>query len=335
MKSIKIWWQAIRFHFTFPTFLPVLSGTAYALIETGQWNGFYFIASLIATVCHHIGLNLADDYYDYCHGTDVFQQTGKNAYAGGSGVLVSGSLTKSSIYNAAMLCYFITAIIGLVLVYFHGWVILALGILGTFSSFYYTAPPLRFAYRGLGELAIWINFGPVLVLGSYYLQTHTISLGAILLSILMGTLIFCVIMANEIPDQKTDEASGKRTLIVRFGKNFGLVGTALGIISIFTVLITAVAIKLWPIILLITIFAIPIGYRGIKTLAKTMHTNKIEGNEFIVGFSNILGILLVCAFGIILLSTAHYIPAFAILGTLALLYMLIILATPKHIPVNS
>lgn len=332
MQFIKIWWQAIRFHFIFPTFLPVLSGTAYAVLETGQWHGFSFALSLTATICHHIGLNLADDYYDYCHGADVFQQTGKNAYSGGSGVLISGKLTKTAVSNAATLFYLLAVIIGLTLVYIHGIngrVILALGVIGVFSSFYYTAPPLKFAYRGLGELAIWINFGPVLVLGSYYLQTHTISLGAILLSILMGTLIFCVIMANEIPDHKTDAISGKQTLIVRFGKKFGLISTIIGIMLIFTVIITAIIIKIWPIMLLITFLAIPIGYRGIKTLAQTINTNNIHGNEFIIGFSNFLGILLICALEIVLFRANYYLPASIILATLAMLYFLIMLATPK------
>ncbi len=189
MQHIKNWWQAIRFHFTFPTFLPVLLGTEYALLETEQCNILSFFAVLFATICHHIGLNLADDYYDYCHGTDLFKETGKNIYAGGSGVLLSGKIKPSIIKMVAIFCYCITAIIGLLLSYIHGYLVLALGIFGIFCSFYYTAPPLKFAYRGFGELAIWLNFGPILVLGSYYVQTHTVSIGAILLSILMGTSI--------------------------------------------------------------------------------------------------------------------------------------------------
>ena len=88
MKKIKIWWQALRFHFTFPTFLPVILGNAVAILETKHWNWISGIAMIAATVIHHIGLNLADDYYDYQHGTDVLKNLGKNPYAGGSGILV-------------------------------------------------------------------------------------------------------------------------------------------------------------------------------------------------------------------------------------------------------
>jgi len=325
-KHIKIWWQAIRFHFTFPTFLPVLLGTLNAILETGKWNKWSLCAVLFATVCHHIGLNLADDYYDYCHGADLLKDGERNAYAGGSGVLTTGILTPSAVHMGAMICYAVTIIIGLILTYFHGWIILALGIFGVFSSFYYTAPPLRFAYRGLGEIAIWLNFGPVLVLGSYYVQAHTISLSAILLSILMGTLIFCLIMANEIPDKETDEASGKRTLVVRLGKKSGLLGVIIGIALIFGILVIAIKKDIWPMILTVAFLALPIGYFGIKTLAKTMNTNKIHGNEFIVGFCNILGILLVSAFSYVLFRIGNYVPAYIILGTLIMLYIPIVFA---------
>ena len=329
MQQLKIWWQAIRFHFTFPTFLPVLLGTQYAILETGKWNGLSLFAVLLATVCHHIGLNLADDYYDYCHGADVFNHTGHNLYAGGSGVLTAKMLTPKNIKLAAIFCYSVTIIIGLILTYVHGYWILGLGIFGIFSSFYYTAPPLKFAYRGLGELLIWLNFGPILLLGSYYLQTHTISIGAVLLSIVIGTATFCLITANEIPDHDTDQASGKKTLVVRFGKKFGLWLLILGIITIFVVLLVAIITNIWPVILMIGCLSIPLAYCGINTLAKTIHSNKIYGNEFIVGFCNLLGALLICTFGFLLFQANYLLPASTILATLAALYLPILIFSPK------
>lgn len=331
MQHIKNWWQAIRFHFTFPTFLPVLLGTEYALLETEQCNILSFFAVLFATICHHIGLNLADDYYDYCHGTDLFKETGKNIYAGGSGVLLSGKIKPSIIKMVAIFCYCITAIIGLLLSYIHGYLVLALGIFGIFCSFYYTAPPLKFAYRGFGELAIWLNFGPILVLGSYYVQTHTVSIGAILLSILMGTSIFCLIIANEIPDQATDKAAAKNTLIVLFGKKFGILAIIFSIMLIFSILLIAIIIDIFPPILITSFLSIPIAYYGIKTLTNTMNTNNIHGNEFIVGFCNILGIILICSFGFILFKSNHLMLTSIMLATVVLFYIPIALFTPKSV----
>ncbi len=331
MQHIKNWWQAIRFHFTFPTFVPVLLGTEYALLETEQCNILSFFAVLFATICHHIGLNLADDYYDYCHGTDLFKETGKNIYAGGSGVLLSGKIKPSIIKMVAIFCYCITAIIGLLLSYIHGYLVLALGIFGIFCSFYYTAPPLKFAYRGFGELAIWLNFGPILVLGSYYVQTHTVSIGAILLSILMGTSIFCLIIANEIPDQATDKAAAKNTLIVLFGKKFGILAIIFSIMLIFSILLIAIIIDIFPPILITSFLSIPIAYYGIKTLTNTMNTNNIHGNEFIVGFCNILGIILICSFGFILFKSNYLMLTSVMLATVVLFYIPIALFTPKSV----
>ncbi len=326
MKKIKIWWQALRFHFTFPTFLPVILGNAVAILETKHWNWISGIAMIAATVIHHIGLNLADDYYDYQHGTDVLKNLGKNPYAGGSGILVLGLLKPKAIYLASLACYLITILIGLFIVYTHGLWALILGIFGVFCSYYYTAPPLRLAYRGLGELAIWINFGPVLILGSYYLQAHSISIAAILLSIIMGNLIFSVIIANEIPDYTNDKLAGKNTLIVKFGKQFGIFALMIAIIIIFGIIIfTTIIIHVLPMIFISTLLIIPISIKAITILKRTMHLKKIHGNEFIIQFANLFGIILILGTIVMLLIEHLYIESliiFIILGFFCYLTML-------------
>ncbi|MGI9215320.1 MAG: prenyltransferase, partial [Gammaproteobacteria bacterium] len=219
-----------------------------------------------------------------------------------------------------------TILIGLFIVYTHGLWALILGIFGIFCSYYYTAPPLRLAYRGLGELAIWINFGPVLILGSYYLQTHSISIAAILLSIIMGNLIFSVIIANEIPDYTNDKLAGKNTLIVKFGKQFGIFALMIAIIIIFGIIIfTTIIIHVLPMIFISTLLIIPISIKALTILKRTMHLKKIHGNEFIIQFANLFGIILILGTIVMLLIEHLYIEIliiFMILGFFCYLTML-------------
>lgn len=330
MNRIKIWWQAFRFHFTFPTFLTVLLGNAIAILETKHWDFISGIAVILATVIHHIGLNLADDYYDHKHGTDVLHNIGKNPYAGGSGILVLGLLKPKQIYKAAITCYAITILIGLGLAYIHGLWVIMIGMFGVFCSYYYTAPPLRLAYRGLGELTIWLNFGPVLLLGSYYLQTNSISLIAILLSIVMGNVIFNVIIANEIPDQTNDKLAGKDTLIVKFGKQFGILLLAIAIIIILGIIVYSTMVAhILPMIFIITLLTIPISIKAITKLMQTMHTEKIHGNEFMIQFANLFGNLLILGFIIMLLKQHLYKESLILLIILCTFGYLTMLSAPK------
>lgn len=332
MKQITFWWQAIRFHFTFPTFIPVILGTSYALLVECNFKKLSFFLTLLATILHHVGLNLIDDYYDYQHGVDLMNHNGKNLYSGGSGILTSGNIRPEKIKLAAIICYSITALIGLFLTFVHGYWVLCLGIFGICSSYYYTAPPLKLAYRGLGELLIWLNFGPVILLGSYFIQTefkYSQILGPVLLSIISGTLTFCLIIANEIPDYQSDLNAGKKNLVVYFGKNFGLLSLIIGIGTILTICILTVVNKIWPIAILVTLLSFPLAVIGIKKLSQTINTTNIHGNEFIVMFCNVFGILLIFSFNFMLLYNNQTIPATIMLIITFLFYLPILIFPPK------
>ena len=95
--------------------------------------------------------------------------------------------------------------------------ILVLGLIGLFGGFFYTARPIQLGYRSAGELVIFLLFGLLPVLGSYYLQTNTIDAIPILPGCVVGMLISLVILINEFPDAAADAAARKRTLVVIFG----------------------------------------------------------------------------------------------------------------------
>ena len=112
--------------------------------------------------------------------------------------------------------------VGVYLTYHGGWPILAFAILGGLAAIFYVAPPIRWAYRGLGETVIALSYGPWMVLGSLYLHTGTLSWSALWASLVPGFLIMALAVVNAIPDYHQDRLVGKRNLVVRLGRERGV-----------------------------------------------------------------------------------------------------------------
>ena len=111
--------------------------------------------------------------------------------------------------------------VGIYLTWRGGWPILAFAVLGGLAAIFYVAPPIRWAYRGLGETVIALSYGPWMVLGSLYLHTRELSWGALWASLVPGFLIMALAVVNAIPDYHQDRLVGKRNLVVRLGRDRG------------------------------------------------------------------------------------------------------------------
>jgi len=222
MSKAKVWWLAFRYHFVPPSIFPAVLG---GLVSWATKNGFlslYFLLVLVAIIINHIGLNMTDDYYDYKHSVDKLVPGEKNPYSGGSGTLSSGLLAPKSMFKAFTICYLCVLAAGLFLAITRGWPILAFGLVGVFCAVFYTAPPISFGHHGLGELAMLLNFGPIIGLGAFYVQAQTLTLQAFLATLPCGIMLFSMIVINEIPDIAEDTAAGKLTLVARYGKGAGI-----------------------------------------------------------------------------------------------------------------
>ena len=240
---------------------------------------------------------MTDDYYDYLHNVDVLKkEEQKHEYAGGSGVLVEGKISLNSMKIAFCCFYAITGIIGLYLFLELGYVILLFGLIGFFSSYYYTAPPISFGYRGFGELAIFLNLGPLITIGAYYLQAHNIPFNVIIMSLPIGFLVFSMIVFNEIPDFKTDLMAGKRTLVVLFGKKIGFILGVAAIVSAYITLILSVVLSYSTTITLITLSTVPLAYKAITLLKNSLHLEKSEGQLELIKTHNYVGMLLIISY---------------------------------------
>ncbi|MCX8072214.1 MAG: prenyltransferase [Candidatus Binatia bacterium] len=186
-----------------------------ARVPLWPWLG----AIVLAIFALEWAKNASGEIVDFRSGADLkIAPEDRSPFSGGKRVLVEGILTERETALVAAVGYAICGLIGVVIVVQREPVALPLGVVGALLAFFYHAPPLRLAYRGFGELAVFLAYGPLLMNGSYRVLTRLWSGEVAWLSVTYGLLVAAFLWINEFPDAKADEAAGKRTWVVRLGK---------------------------------------------------------------------------------------------------------------------
>jgi 1,4-dihydroxy-2-naphthoate polyprenyltransferase len=260
------WIQAARIQFVPPSFIPAMIAAAIAWSRYRVFDSFAFLMVVIGVTVHHFGLNMLDDVLDYRHAVDRAWGDEKNPYTGGSGVLTEGLLTVRELMWGVSVCYGLTIGIWIYLATLKGWPVFVIGAVGILSSIFYTVPPVKFAYRGFGELGLLVNFGPVLVMGSYYVQRQTFDIEPLVVSLVPGFLMGSMIVINEIPDYEEDRLSGKMNLVAQFGRKAGVVLYQAGLLCAFGILAGAVLFGMAPLPVLLGFLALPTALTSVRVL---------------------------------------------------------------------
>lgn len=255
--------RATRLPFLTATFVPVLLGIAVAAND-GRFHLGFALLTLLGASCIHLGLNVANDVFDTMSGADA-QNTTPTQFSGGSRVVHYGlmSLRSLALISAA---FYVTGIaIGLYLAIERGfWPLFWIGVIGVVISVIYTAPPFRLVHRGIGEIAVGIGFGPVVVLGSYFVQAQRLSWEAAYVSIPVAIFIASILYLNEIPDRAGDARAGKRTLPVRWPRE-RVIAVYVGAVWLAYAVIAAGAVTgLIPRPTLIALATIPVFRKALK-----------------------------------------------------------------------
>ncbi len=193
---------------------PVIIGLALAFHET-KINVFIAVITVVTALLIQIGTNLANDYFDFIKGADTEKRTGPTR------AVQAGLIKKNEMFAAFVLTFVLAMIFGVFLIIRGGYPIMITGVLAIIFGILYTAGPAPIGYMGLGDIFVFIFFGFISVAGTYYLQTLKIDYVAVIAGIAPGLLSTAILTANNIRDLNTDKESGKKTLIVRFGYNFG------------------------------------------------------------------------------------------------------------------
>jgi len=258
--------RATRLPFLMATAVPVSVGAAVAAYH-GFFNLFLFLLTLIGASLIHIGLNMANDYYDVLLGAD---QLNKNPtpFSGGSRVAIYGLMTQGEVIRLSSLFYAAGGAIGLYLALTRGFIeIMTLLAIGVAISYFYTAPPLKLAYRGVGEAMVGLGFGPIVVLGSYFVQAQRLALEPLLASIPIGILIMLILYVNEIPDAPFDKAAGKLQLVTRLSREAALRLLRLLLFLVYAWVVGMVVLGAAPVTALLALLTIPMArstYRGVE-----------------------------------------------------------------------
>ena len=212
---MKIWLLAIRPKTLPAAVAPVLIGTAMAFGDGIHHFPTAFVC-LFAALAIQIGTNLANDYYDFQKGTDTAERIGPIR-------ATQAGLVRPMMMKAAFIFAFLLSGLACVwLVQRGGWPIAVLGVLAVLSGIFYTAGPYPLGYLGLGEIFVFIFFGPVAVAGTYYVQSMEINTAVLLAGVSPGLLSAGILAVNNLRDMETDRKSGKMTLAVRWGRSFAL-----------------------------------------------------------------------------------------------------------------
>jgi 1,4-dihydroxy-2-naphthoate polyprenyltransferase len=258
--------RTTRLPFLSATAVPVLLGIAIAASH-GSFDWWLALLTLIGGAFAHLGINVANDIFDTLSGADD-ANVNPTQFSGGSRVLVYDLVTLRGLIALDITLFGAAAALGLYLVWATGSAtLLALGISGIAIGVAYTAPPFKLVYRGFGEIAVALGFGPIMLLGAYVVQAGALSWEAAVASVPVGILIALVLYVNEIPDRVGDAATRKRTLPVRLPADWVTNGYLAAALAAFAVIVAGVVGGLLPPFTLLALAAIPLAfrvYRGIR-----------------------------------------------------------------------
>ncbi len=209
-SKLKIWIDASRPKTLAAAFTPVLVGASIA------WNEslFVWIPTIIAMLCAfliQIGTNFANDYFDFKKGADTEERIGFVR------ATAAGLVAPNTMLGATIFVMLLAFIFGLYLVWIGGWQILVIGLLSLLFGILYTGGPYPLGYNGLGDIFVFIFFGIIAVMGTYYINALEWSEASFWASLAVGALCTNILVINNLRDVEQDAKVGKRTLGVLFG----------------------------------------------------------------------------------------------------------------------
>ena len=270
MSKIKFWINNARPIALPQSMLPALTAVALS-VGTGSFSIVAAITSVIGVMFLHLGMNLLDDWYDYKIGSaEARQQVANEGFRGRMikyPYLTSGQATHKQLLKA-VLCFFVfAAVMGLVVISIRGWMILGWVMAGLLIGISYSGWPLKLGYRGLGELVIFLMFGPLMMTGVYYAVTGAVDLKIMWLSIAVGLLVTNIVYSHSVLDAIPDAKMGKMTMAHLMGSANGqiLFSAFLNTVPYLMVVIGVILGQLHPAYLAVLVM-LPVSLWLVKSL---------------------------------------------------------------------
>lgn len=257
MKSLKDYIVATRpWSFTM-TFFSITLGTLVASFD-GKVNFFYYFLCLAGAVFFHAASNLINDYFDFKKNVDKIDSP-TSIYR--PHPIITEKFSAKEILNFSLFMYFLTLIIGLFFTFKVSYLIFIIGITGFLISFSYCGFPFSYKYKALGEIPIFLAWGPLMVSGAYIVQRSKISKEAFFISIPVGILVSLVLFANNLRDIEYDKRQGIKTLAIILGHKKALNFYLGFIFTSYLILITLSVLKIIPLFSLFALVSIPKAFK--------------------------------------------------------------------------
>jgi len=210
--KFKIWLQAARVFSLTAAVIPVCLGAALAFKSGLNCAWFLFPLVLICSLLLQAATNLVSDYYDYINNVD------KDYTFGSSKVIAQKLLTPKQVLFAGFISFALCAALALIMLYYRGLPLLIIGLIGILGGLFYSAKPIGYKYFALGDFAVFILMGPLMVLGSFLVITGKLSLTPILASAPVAFLVTAILAANNLRDIKHDSDAHVKTLAILLGR---------------------------------------------------------------------------------------------------------------------
>jgi 1,4-dihydroxy-2-naphthoate polyprenyltransferase len=208
---VGVWYQAIRPRSLTATYIPIALGGVLAW-QAGSFDPAALLLALMGTLALQIAANLFNEYYDHQKGVEAGKSHGLGM------ILKNGHLTPQQVLMAALANVLVAVLIGLYFVATTGWVILAIGLAAVLVVFFYTATRFALAYNALGEIAVFIFMGPLIVFGAYYVMVEKLDPLPFEASLPIAFLVAAILHANNLRDLEADREGGKTTLATLLGR---------------------------------------------------------------------------------------------------------------------
>jgi 1,4-dihydroxy-2-naphthoate polyprenyltransferase len=211
LSPLRLWLVAARPRTLPAAVAPVLVGTALAGSED-VFRPLAFAAALVGSIFIQIGTNLSNDYSDARRGADTEDRLGPVRVTAG------GLMPPRRVLVGTYVAFGVAVAAGLYLAAIAGWQLLVVGAASILAGVLYTGGPRPYGYEGLGEVFVFLFFGIVAVVGSYFVQTEDLRWEAFALAVPVGLLASAILVVNNVRDIDTDRRAGKRTLAVKLGR---------------------------------------------------------------------------------------------------------------------
>jgi len=289
-SGFNIWWRMLRPHTLTASFVPVFVGTVIASMEQSVHYGLFF-AMLIASILIQAATNMFNEYYDYVRGLDTEESVGI------SGTIVRDGIKPKVVRNIAFIFYGLAILLGFYICMMTTFWIAVVGLISMLFGYLYTAGPYPIAYTPFGELFSGFFMGTVIIGISYYIQTETLNLTIVLLTIPIAILIGGILLSNSIRDLEGDKEAGRKTLAILVGRTWAIRILALFFISAYLITGLFIIFDMVPIWAAIVLLSAPKAINAIKTFkANTAPLKMMPAMKYTAQTNTFFGLLYGTAF---------------------------------------